>query len=437
MGVFDNIINRQEKTKAEKLLDYFKSHPEIENRDGFVEILTPVVRQETVDQYMNSDIFCTILAEASELEYLPYNVKKTSELYNLIVYDDKNPEQVGLFHKFANLFLYATDHSFGWFYDFETLYNLFNNKRLVLHLCDYFFKHDIEKKNISRIIKYIKEARRYYIDEEAFFGTIMGMVKTIDDKCIVSDWQVSELIEETLVEDKNSAGIYDIDEEKVLDLAEKVQNMKTQIKKIDKLSLRLNDYFLKLEENTTKTVNEIISEKTNEVVSLQKKVLEEIKDFITKATAVSDNSIKEIEKKGDFYLEKINELLDISPDDKESLKDNLNETLTKETRPSILSNDFSLHEKRKIIRDKMMTSGEKYHEVFERILKFVLLGKPVMLVGPSGSGKTYTVEQIAQLLDLPLYNFGFIADEYASIKGYNDANGNFVKTPFYDCLKYG
>ena len=48
-----------------------------------------------------------------------------------------------------------------------------------------------------------------------------------------------------------------------------------------------------------------------------------------------------------------------------------------------------------------------------------------------------SIKQLANLLGIKLYNFGFVADEITAIKGYNDYQGKYVATPFYEIYKNG
>ena len=77
------------------------------------------------------------------------------------------------------------------------------------------------------------------------------------------------------------------------------------------------------------------------------------------------------------------------------------------------------------------------HEQFETILKFVAMDEPVMLVGPAGTGKNVIAKQVADALGLNFYFSNAVTQEY-KLTGYGDANGNFVKTQFYDfCVNGG
>lgn len=71
------------------------------------------------------------------------------------------------------------------------------------------------------------------------------------------------------------------------------------------------------------------------------------------------------------------------------------------------------------------------HFVFPKVLGAVSQGVNLWLVGPAGTGKSTIGEQVAEALNLPFsaVNCTSTMTEVA-LKGYNDANGNYVATEF-------
>jgi len=88
-----------------------------------------------------------------------------------------------------------------------------------------------------------------------------------------------------------------------------------------------------------------------------------------------------------------------------------------------------------VVPERGETEGV-FHEVFEKVLKYVCGNFPVMLVGEAGTGKNVICEQISEALGLPFYFMNKVSDEY-QLKGFMDANGNYVETPFYRAQKNG
>lgn len=83
-------------------------------------------------------------------------------------------------------------------------------------------------------------------------------------------------------------------------------------------------------------------------------------------------------------------------------------------------------------------NGTIYHEEFDNVLKFILLGETPYMIGPSGCGKTYMLEQqIANLLGMKVVTDSYITFEQAVIGYTNSGNGAYVPSNFYRCYKYG
>lgn len=80
--------------------------------------------------------------------------------------------------------------------------------------------------------------------------------------------------------------------------------------------------------------------------------------------------------------------------------------------------------------------GEVFCKDFRRIVAKVSRGNNVYLYGRAGSGKSHTAEQVADALGLKFY--GQTTIQFAhDVRGYGDAGGNFVDTPFYKAFSGG
>ena len=77
-----------------------------------------------------------------------------------------------------------------------------------------------------------------------------------------------------------------------------------------------------------------------------------------------------------------------------------------------------------------------FHKEFENICKIVAKNIPLMLVGSAGAGKNYTLEQVAEALDLKFYFSNAVNQEY-KLTGFIDANGKYHETEFYKAFVNG
>lgn len=73
---------------------------------------------------------------------------------------------------------------------------------------------------------------------------------------------------------------------------------------------------------------------------------------------------------------------------------------------------------------------------FKAIANTVSQGVPVYMYGPAGCGKSHTAKQVAESLGLDFYETSTVLFAH-EMKGYGDANGNFVETPFYKAFVNG
>jgi MoxR-like ATPase len=89
-------------------------------------------------------------------------------------------------------------------------------------------------------------------------------------------------------------------------------------------------------------------------------------------------------------------------------------------------------------QDKEPVKVGLVHFKFETILKSVSARVNIALVGAAGSGKTTTAAKVAKALGLDFYSKSVSAQTGAhEFFGYQDANGNYVRTLFRDAYENG
>ena len=164
----------------------------------------------------------------------------------------------------------------------------------------------------------------------------------------------------------------------------------------------------RVEEQETKLVKDLVKEIANLTKELKRK--EKIQDTIT--TAV-------IDKAKDLAVEDLQEYA------KENLDKFIRETY------GILPKTIKLEKE-----DKHREIKGIFHKEFENICKIVNSDIPLMLVGSAGAGKNYTLEQVAQALDLDFYFSNAVNQEY-KLTGFIDANGKYHETEFYKAFTKG
>ena len=76
------------------------------------------------------------------------------------------------------------------------------------------------------------------------------------------------------------------------------------------------------------------------------------------------------------------------------------------------------------------TSTGAKHEMYDLIVKYVALGQSVYLYGPAGTGKTTIAQDVAKVTGREFFSTSAIQEEF-SLCGYNDANGRYIGTQFF------
>lgn len=85
---------------------------------------------------------------------------------------------------------------------------------------------------------------------------------------------------------------------------------------------------------------------------------------------------------------------------------------------------------------KAKATKEYFCKDFDDIKKDIEDGYHVYLYGAAGSGKTHTAAQVAEQLGLDFYTQTTVQFAH-DVRGYGDAGGKFVETPFYKAFAFG
>lgn len=331
-----------------------------------------------------------------------------------------------------------------------SLLGIFSNRQLLLNFLTHAetYGGDANELNnedkaldfqaFNQVVKYMLRARQYYVDENAFLlssNNLLGklMSLTYDPYGLEgSDDHIEDIIEDQIHMDIQLAGIYDISQEDAARTSAELTRINNSVKDIDsnikKFEQELNGFSERLE-----NLDGLAEEKRLEILNA-------IEDCWQGFLRQKDEILNEIGTAGDRYLSLIKEKaianpIVVQPNVIVGTNDNQsNEQVSNQT-VMLFNSHLSLEKRLDIIKEKMQ--GGLYHKCFISAIKQLLINKSLYLAGPGGSGKTNVVYQMAEILGLNVYNLGFVADEFTAFKGYMDANGNFVKTPFYTAFKYG
>ena len=197
-------------------------------------------------------------------------------------------------------------------------------------------------------------------------------------------------------------------------------------KETDDLKAKLEGLYDEIRQIGIETVQEIAptvidSRVKNEIFKVMKSYLEW--EIYTRSKAAFD---KELEEKG----------IEMDAASKEACYKDILEN-SKRVVDTIMNG--LIHEEDKIVNDPVKPfdrDKELVHKNFDKLLTCVEAGVIPMLVGPAGTGKSTAVEQVARKLGLKFYTMNRIQNAF-ELTGYNDAEGKYVSTQFYEAYTKG
>lgn len=430
------------KTQIQKLIEYLNGNSRYDDQEEAIEFLEKIDAPDGIVTFCDEDILCEVVYKIVEKEAdFKSSIADAKKIYDIVIYDAGDEEQKQLYFKLFDLYLRNHESLYGC-EDFSSVFSMFENKKLVYSYYKFLVDSRLSDTESQLILRYVKQARQFYVDENGFYSAIIELAEKVI-KVSPSSRSIERCIDAAITKDKQIAGIYSVDEDLIRELSQTVEECANTMdvcsrKRTELLSgyediaNKAGDISKSLAEEVPTIVNRIMQEKEKELARRCEDALSKIDTLLNKAGSTSKSQLEEIKKVGIKYLTLINERVGA----KEEVLQNITSIISTFPTSELLDSKKSFTERlNKALKKK--DGKELYHSTFDSILKQVILNKPVMLVGPSGSGKSCTIEQMAELLDVRMYNFGFVTDEITAIKGYNDINGNFVKTPFYEMYKNG
>lgn len=411
MGLFDFAKKDTKIDEAKKRLESYYAE---KDKESFEEYFEKIKNLEKIP-FGSLDLFEEVLeiGKNSPKSFNQY-ISDATSLYNFIVLDNNNKVYENLFMKFLTLIEDGVINSKV----AVNLNGLITDKASLLSLIDELGKYNLDEINI--LIKYIQRARQYYVDDSAFLSSCLNFLSDIENKTFTNN---TECLDNKIEEDMQLAGIYkDISPDQINDLVNKCE-----------LSAKTIEIIKTRSEEANKKLNELI-DKIDKVNGLsedkKQELMKEIEGFATAFEEQKEVVNRSIVDVGEKYLEAIHKKMGVN------IPGKIATSIGKIDDKPIFAFDKSIPSEKRLSEIISKKQG-LYHYCVDDILKHLIINKAVYLVGPSGTGKTTMIQQIADLLGLEFYNVGFVADEFTAIKGYMDANGNFVKTPFYTAFKEG
>lgn len=243
--------------------------------------------------------------------------------------------------------------------------------------------------------------------------------------------------------------VKDLTKEKIIGTVKKMEKYSKQVVTIDEVKGSI--YYIKEDNNQWNWTEEMFSRKAKkrQEETLQEVLQEAIENLTDQLGSIMRESYTILDDTFESGMNKISEQINKRTMYDETLQseminkakaisvDELKEELHNEVKEYIKSNFGIIPKKIQINKGKSIKKIDGiFHKKFEEILQIVNKNVPLMLTGPAGAGKNYTLEQVAEALDLEFYFTNAITQEY-KLTGFIDANGVYQETQFYKAFKDG
>ena len=169
------------------------------------------------------------------------------------------------------------------FTSIKDIYLLFENKRIVNGILDNITKNNFDENQIKLLTSYLKQARKYYADERAFYSDFIS---------ILNEDITEETLNNYLLEAKMNTGIYD--DEIIGKLSNQIIPLEDKIKKLSKELILVTERNKELQENVTSLENQIseldasnekLRKSNKELKRDYKELLKEIKRLLKEVPA--------------------------------------------------------------------------------------------------------------------------------------------------------
>ena len=276
MGLFDNRSALQK--KIEEINTSYSLDLHIEEITPYLEIfgeeeLTSLLpRLVRVEDYYRS-------------RYMTH-LECIANIYKIVV-KKQTPEQLRVYKDLLNIYL---DNS-----DFlknsnliERVSNVFDNKEMVLELFRYLANTEnnlngITDESKKLLIKYLENARQYFVDDRALFSSFISLVNNIDPEKLKygKEKDLTRIINKKIKEDKKANGIYDVDQASLLEMDRKIETLGVLTEKLTTLIQSAEEEIEKLKDASSAHLLELTELRVKELKQLQDEANKVIREFNT------------------------------------------------------------------------------------------------------------------------------------------------------------
>ena len=155
MGFWDNIFNKFKTPEeyVDALTEKIKN-TNYTDKEKILEYLNQVNNPENINanSFVNKEILSTIISKIINYNASFENsINMAKKMFDLVVYDTENKEQIEQFYKYFNLYLNYPNYAelFMRKNILGTIYCMFENKNILLSYLNFIFENNYNLKNIN------------------------------------------------------------------------------------------------------------------------------------------------------------------------------------------------------------------------------------------------------------------------------------------------
>ena len=254
-------------TKIDQIKSYLKKSNDYRYKDQMINFL-----KQNKNLPFNEDVLYDVLKIIidNNLDFYT-SINDAQKLYDTIVCDENNLEQYKMFLRIFPMHQQCDNNTtFKDANNFEIIYNMFENKKLLESI----YKEIKDMNNTYYVYDYIIEARQYFVDEIAFYSSIMKFIISIKNNNIYLASEKEKFKEKQIENAKKMAGLYEINEQELEELPQKlffITSEQNKIKiKLQEISKIVDNFLSKLD----KDIENHRTEKKQDLQQIKNYVLE-------------------------------------------------------------------------------------------------------------------------------------------------------------------
>lgn len=265
-----------ENRNVKKYINYFNISNDYKYKSEALEYLN----NKRLINYFDDELLLKIMTIIID-NNLPFttSIIMAHNLYDTIVFEE-NSDEITLFLKLLKIIY---DSKTNDYYTFNTLFGIFENKKLLINILNCVNNYGLDKEKSEKYYNYLVNSRMYFIDEYAFYSKAMNVLNKIKSIDIIN---VPSILEKEISVDKMISGVYD-KIPSMKDLSDMNNKVDKAIEMVDDLENKINDNIsLKLDLLDSKERK--IKQYNNETLLSYRNILDEVRN----SDKVYDSSVK-------------------------------------------------------------------------------------------------------------------------------------------------